>query len=56
MSTTVLVADVLGRHGIGVDLSADYLDIARCRITDSQQRSRIRGRVQRDAQLGLALT
>ncbi len=27
--TTLLVANALGRRGIGVDLSADYLDLAR---------------------------
>jgi DNA modification methylase len=35
--TTVLAADVLGRHGIGVDMSADYCRIARWRTTDRAQ-------------------
>jgi hypothetical protein len=37
--TTALVADVLGRHGISCDLSADYLRIARWRTTDPGQRA-----------------
>jgi hypothetical protein len=32
--TTVAVAHMLGRHGIGVDLSADYLRLAHWRCTD----------------------
>jgi DNA modification methylase len=38
--TTVLVADVLGRVGIGVDLSADYCRLARWRTTDPAERRR----------------
>jgi DNA modification methylase len=38
--TTALVADVLGRHGISVDLSADYCRLARWRTTDPAQRAR----------------
>lgn len=38
--TTALVADVLGRHGISVDMSADYQRIARWRTTDPKQRAR----------------
>jgi DNA modification methylase len=45
--TTVLVVDKLGRHGIGVDLSLDYIDMADDRIVESD---RVR-REQRDGQL-----
>ena len=38
--TTSLVADVLGRTGISVDLSADYCRLARWRTTDPGQRAR----------------
>ena len=38
--TTALVADVLGRHGITVDLSADYCRLAQWRTTDPKQRAR----------------
>lgn len=38
--TTALVADALGRHGISVDMSADYLRIAQWRTTDPRQRAR----------------
>jgi hypothetical protein len=38
--TTVLVAEVLGRVGIGVDLSADYVRLARWRTTDPAERRR----------------
>jgi DNA modification methylase len=41
--TTVLVADVLGRHGISVDRSADYCRLARWRTTDSGERARVLG-------------
>lgn len=37
--TTALCADVLGRHGISVDMSADYLRIAQWRTTDPKQRA-----------------
>jgi SAM-dependent methyltransferase len=33
--TVPMVARALGRHGIGVDLSADYLKLARWRISES---------------------
>lgn len=36
--TTILAADVLGRHGIHVDLSRDYCEIAAWRVTDPGQR------------------
>ncbi|NAE18010.1 DNA-methyltransferase [Enterococcus hirae] len=35
--TTALVAHALGRHGIGVDLSADYCRLARWRTSDPGQ-------------------
>lgn len=38
--TTALVADALGCHGISVDMSADYLRIARWRTTDPKQRAK----------------
>ena len=38
--TTALVASVLGRHGIGVDMSADYCRLAAWRTTDPKQRAR----------------
>lgn len=40
--TTVLAAHVLDRHGISVDLSADYCRIAEWRITDPAQIDRAR--------------
>lgn len=38
--TTTLVADVLGRIGISVDMSADYCRLAEWRTTDPKQRAR----------------
>ena len=38
--TTALCADVLGRHGISADMSADYQRIARWRTTDPKQRAK----------------
>lgn len=38
--TTALVARVLGRHAIHVDLSADYCLLARWRVTDPGERAR----------------
>jgi hypothetical protein len=37
--TVALVADALGRRGIGLDMSADYCRLARWRTTDSGQRA-----------------
>jgi hypothetical protein len=37
--TTALVASVLGRHGISVDMSADYCRLAQWRTTDPGQRA-----------------
>jgi hypothetical protein len=41
--TTALVADVLGRHGISIDRSADYCRLAAWRTTDSGERARALG-------------
>ena len=38
--TTALVADVLGREGVTVDLSGDYCRLAQWRTTDPKQRAR----------------
>ena len=38
--TTALVADVLGRHGISVDMSQDYCRLAQWRTTDPKQRAK----------------
>src|SRR5690606_25593917 len=38
--TTALVADALGRHGISVDMSADYCRLAQWRTTDPKQRAK----------------
>ena len=38
--TTALVASVLGRHGIGVDMSEDYCRLAAWRTTDPKQRAK----------------
>lgn len=38
--TTALVADILGRHGISVDMSADYCRLAQWRTTDPGERAR----------------
>jgi DNA modification methylase len=37
--TTALVASVLGRHGISVDMSADYCRLAEWRVNDPGQRA-----------------
>lgn len=38
--TTALVSSVLGRHGIGVDMSEDYCRLAAWRTTDPKQRAK----------------
>jgi site-specific DNA-methyltransferase (cytosine-N4-specific) len=38
--TTALVATMLGRHGVSVDLSADYCRLAQWRVNDPKQRER----------------
>jgi hypothetical protein len=39
--TTVAVANHLGRHGIGIELSADYLKLARWRLQDPRLRAKV---------------
>ena len=41
--TSILVADVLGRTGIGIDRSADYCRLARWRTSDPAERARALG-------------
>lgn len=41
--TTALVAAMLGRTGIGVELSADYIRLARWRCADPKERARAAG-------------
>jgi hypothetical protein len=41
--TTALVATMLGRHGISVDLSADYNRLAHWRASDPKERARAAG-------------
>jgi DNA modification methylase len=42
--TTALVAHALGRHGISIDMSADYCRLAQWRTTDPQQLARAQQR------------
>ncbi len=46
--TTALVADVLGRHGITVDLSQDYCRLAEWRTSDPKQRAKAARREYRE--------
>ena len=39
--TTAAVAHILGRHGIGIDLSADYLRLAEWRCNDPALRAKV---------------
>jgi len=41
--TTVAVANALGRHGVGLDLSADYLKLAGWRCQDPGLRAKVLG-------------
>jgi SAM-dependent methyltransferase len=41
--TTVAVANALGRYGVGIDLSADYLKLARWRCQDRGLRAKALG-------------
>lgn len=41
--TTALVADVHGRHGISIDMSADYCRLAQWRTQDPRERARALG-------------
>lgn len=53
--TTALAAHTLGRHGISIDLSADYCRLAAWRTTDTAQAAKVRRRTNEAAQLGLHL-
>ncbi len=48
--TTAMVARALGRYGVSVDLSADYLRLAHWRIFDSGGAAKVRGRDNADRQ------
>ena len=48
--TTAMVARALGRYGVSMDLSADYLRLARWRIFESGQGARVRDRSDAEAQ------
>jgi len=41
--TTALVAKALGRHGISVDMSADYCRLAEWRTNDRDQLAKVLG-------------
>lgn len=41
--TTVLTAHHLGRHGVGIDLSADYIRLAKWRCEDPKMRAQVLG-------------
>lgn len=41
--TTVLTAHHLGRHGVGIDLSADYIRLAKWRCEDPKMRAKVLG-------------
>jgi DNA modification methylase len=51
--TTAMVARALGRYGVSVDLSADYLRLARWRIFDSDGASKVRERTNGERQATL---
>lgn len=48
--TTAMVAKALGRHGISVDMSADYCRIAEWRTNDRDQLAKVRGIAKVDQQ------
>lgn len=48
--TTAMVARALGRFGVSMDLSADYLRLARWRIFESGQAAKVAARTDRDNQ------
>lgn len=48
--TTAMVARALGRYGVSMDLSADYLRLARWRIWQSGQAAKVADRTDRDNQ------
>jgi DNA modification methylase len=41
--TTALVAAMLGRHGVGVELNPDYIRLAQWRASDAKERARAAG-------------
>jgi hypothetical protein len=47
--TTAMVAKALGRHGISVDLSADYCRLAEWRTNDRDQLAKVLGIAKADA-------
>jgi hypothetical protein len=51
--TTVLVAKALGRFGVGLDLSSDYLRLARWRIWDSGAAAKAISRTWSERQVSL---
>ena len=51
--TTAMVARALGRHGVSLDLSLDYLRLAEWRVWESGHSSKTRERTNREAQGGL---
>lgn len=51
--TTAMVARALGRFGVSVDLSADYLRLAHWRVFESDGASRVRERTNREMQAPL---
>lgn len=54
--TTAMVAKALGRYGISLDLSADYLKLARWRVFDSGHADKAIARTNADAQGDLFAT
>lgn len=48
--TVVMVARALGRYGVGVDLSRDYLRLARWRISESRHGAKSEARTNRERQ------
>jgi len=48
--TTLIAAEALGRTGIGLDLSGDYIDLARWRINESGAVARVKDRTWGDRQ------
>lgn len=48
--TTAMVAEALGRRGVSLDLSGDYIDFARWRTANMTQRAAVRAACYRDQQ------
>lgn len=53
--TTALVAQALGRDALGVDLSADYVRLAKWRCSQPSQAAKAKARTWDEAQGSLAL-